>query len=316
LRSKITFYKRDDAGKQLSRLSFDELTHSFYFGIDRVDAEGRHPEEAGDLLELNRDRWKSDGRFTLRAYQAAIDSRPGLECIRAVAQYEERDNPKFPGVVLMIDNIDYLCLDPGSPDDPIEFKSSERYLVNRRPRHPMIDRLRPDFEAMLRSFSIGSPQSAEAAERFRLAAERGSSQAAFGLGVWFSDQRAFAEAAKWYRRAGETGSLAAQHKLGVLLFEGVGVARDRLEAIRWLKLSANQGYAASHAALGRAYAEDHAQGRGHGIEAYFHFSVALALFPSGEVRARVAQERDLLAKALTSEEVRVATNRAEAWKQK
>jgi hypothetical protein len=62
-----------------------------------------------------------------------------------------------------------------------------------------------------------------------------------GLGV--AEDKA--EAMRWYRLAAAQGYAAAQNNLGWMFDNGLGVAEDKAEAVRWYRLAAAQGYAAA-----------------------------------------------------------------------
>jgi TPR repeat protein len=49
------------------------------------------------------------------------------------------------------------------------------------------------------------------------------------------------EAVRWYKLAAEQGYTDAQFNLGVIFSNGQGVAQDYVEAARWYKLAAAQG---------------------------------------------------------------------------
>jgi len=50
----------------------------------------------------------------------------------------------------------------------------------------------------------------------------------------------FVEAMKWYRRAAEQGHEKAQYSLGIMYRKGLGVQRDEEEAAKWIALSVKQ----------------------------------------------------------------------------
>ena len=52
------------------------------------------------------------------------------------------------------------------------------------------------------------------------------------------------------RQAAEQGDATAQFNLGVMYAKGEGVPQDDAEAVRWFRLSAEQGHASSQGALG------------------------------------------------------------------
>jgi TPR repeat protein len=82
---------------------------------------------------------------------------------------------------------------------------------------------------------------------YSLAAEGGSAQAQFSVGVLYASgdgvQRDLAQAVHWYRCAAEQGDAAAQNNLGVLYATGQGVAQDEDEALSWYRKAAAQGHA-------------------------------------------------------------------------
>ena len=60
----------------------------------------------------------------------------------------------------------------------------------------------------------------------------------------------YAEAVKWYRLSAEQGYAGAQYNLGVMYDKGDGVLQDYTEALKWYRLSAEQGYAVAQYNLG------------------------------------------------------------------
>ncbi len=81
-----------------------------------------------------------------------------------------------------------------------------------------------------------------AAEReWRPLAERGSRDAAFGLGMLFEVTDKLEHAASWYDKAARRGLVAAQVLLGAMYAEGRGVPRDLIQAYAWLNLAAAGG---------------------------------------------------------------------------
>ena len=63
----------------------------------------------------------------------------------------------------------------------------------------------------------------------------------------------FSEALKWYRLSAEQGDAIAQYNLGVMYERGDGVLKDFSEALKWYRLSAEQGYASAQYNLGVMY---------------------------------------------------------------
>jgi TPR repeat protein len=51
----------------------------------------------------------------------------------------------------------------------------------------------------------------------------------------------YAEALKWYRLSAEQGEATAQYNLGYMYEYGRGVAQDYTQAMRWYRQAADQG---------------------------------------------------------------------------
>ena len=89
------------------------------------------------------------------------------------------------------------------------------------------------------------------------AAEAGSAQAAFNVGVMYERgfvvERDSGRAVEWYRKAADGNMPAAKHNLALLLRDGKGAPRDAKRAIELLHSAARQGMAASMFSLGDMY---------------------------------------------------------------
>lgn len=70
----------------------------------------------------------------------------------------------------------------------------------------------------------------------------------------------YAEAIKWLRLSADQGNPAAQTNLGVIYADGRGVTQDFKEAIKWYQAAAAQGYAVAQYNLGYSYE------KGEGVE--------------------------------------------------
>ena len=88
-------------------------------------------------------------------------------------------------------------------------------------------------------------------------AEHGYGPDQYTLGVMYANgirvAEDDAEAVRWFRMAAEQGHASAQHNLGLLYAEGDGVPEDDAEAVRWYRLAAEQGYAPAQGILGVMY---------------------------------------------------------------
>jgi len=89
------------------------------------------------------------------------------------------------------------------------------------------------------------------------AAEAGSAQAAFNVGVMYERgfvvERDSSRAVEWYRKAADGNMPAAKHNLALLLRDGKCASRDAKRAIELLHSAARQGMAASMFSLGDMY---------------------------------------------------------------
>jgi TPR repeat protein/tetratricopeptide (TPR) repeat protein len=103
----------------------------------------------------------------------------------------------------------------------------------------------------------------EQVQWYRKAAEKGSVEAMYRLGKAYQDGdtrygrdnagRDLAQALAWHRRAAEKGHAGSAYEYGLMLLDGVEdtdprthahrtvLAKDEQEALKWLRLSANQG---------------------------------------------------------------------------
>lgn len=92
---------------------------------------------------------------------------------------------------------------------------------------------------------------------YRKAAE-GDANAQNALGMVYAEgdlvPKDFVEAVKWIRMAAEQGHAEAQNNLGLMYFNGHGLPQDNAEAAKWYRKSAEQGYAEAQVNLGTMYA--------------------------------------------------------------
>lgn len=99
---------------------------------------------------------------------------------------------------------------------------------------------------------------------FRRAAEAGSADGQFNLGLAYSQGRGLPQdkktAAQWYEKAAEQGHASAIYNLGVLYEHGEGVAQDLSKALYWYGKSAESGNTDAQFNLGAMYS------RGQGTE--------------------------------------------------
>ena len=70
-----------------------------------------------------------------------------------------------------------------------------------------------------------------------------------GVGV----AKNFTESVKWYRIAADQGNADAQYNLGVAFYTGTGIYKDFAEAVKWFVKAAQQGETNAQCSLGQAY---------------------------------------------------------------
>ena len=91
-----------------------------------------------------------------------------------------------------------------------------------------------------------------------------SPRAQFYLGTMYADglgvDKNKVEAIRWFQQAAEQGFAEAQFTLGVISFKGDGVPQDKAAAVKWYRLAADQGNTRAQFNLGILY------GTGDGVQ--------------------------------------------------
>jgi TPR repeat protein/peptidoglycan hydrolase-like protein with peptidoglycan-binding domain len=109
---------------------------------------------------------------------------------------------------------------------------------------------------LVQGIGVAKDQQAAAGWLLR-AAQRGSGQSAFNVGVMYERgfvvERDSSKAIEWYRKAAEANVPMAKHNLALLLRDGKGAPRNGKEAVELLRSAARQGMAASMFSLGDIY---------------------------------------------------------------
>jgi uncharacterized protein len=75
----------------------------------------------------------------------------------------------------------------------------------------------------------------------------------FQDGVDAAKKGDYKEAVKWFRLSAEQGNADGQYELGLMYFKGQGVPQDYKEAVKWYRLAAEQGVAQAQLLLGSVY---------------------------------------------------------------
>ncbi len=96
------------------------------------------------------------GRFRSVESQVIADNSLGAECIRYGTVQEERDNPRWPGFVLVMTVHGFQCLHPYASGLGVNLSYSERYVQGDQP--VLSDALKQEVELFLRSVLFNRPK--------------------------------------------------------------------------------------------------------------------------------------------------------------
>ena len=137
-------------------------------------------------------------------------------------------------------------------------------------------------------------------------AKQGDAAAQYNLGVCYYNgigvEKDYVEAVKWYRKAADQGRARAQSTLGVRYANGEGVEKDYVEAVKWFRKAAEQGNAAAQGMLGFHYAKGEGVAKDF-MEAYAWLNLASA------TNENAAKYRDDLEKKMSPQQVADAQKR-------
>lgn len=159
-----------------------------------------------------------------------------------------------------------------------------------------------------------APDLSEAANWYKLAADRGLAPAQYRLANLFEKgsgiARDLTKAMTYYKQAAEAGNASAMHNLAVLYASGAAGQPDYAAAVEWFGKAADFGVADSQFNLAILYA------RGNGVkqdleESYKWFAIAAK---DGDKDA--AQKRDEVANAMRKEQLESARAKVDLWKVK
>lgn len=118
------------------------------------------------------------------------------------------------------------------------------------------------FGAFLLLFSLPAPaQGSGLFAELQKRASSGYAEAQYNLGVIYEGgqggiKRDYGLALRWYRRAAMQGLAHAQYNLGVMYAKGKGVAKNYVEAYKWLALAARTGAVPNAGMLGEKVAKN------------------------------------------------------------
>ena len=110
------------------------------------------------------------------------------------------------------------------------------------------------------------------------------------------------EAVKWFRLSAEQGSAMAQLKLSLMYADGLGVPRNHIEAVKWLRMAAEQGWAVAQFRLGQLYAKGQGTPVDH-VKAYAWLNLATAHADCGRTGRESNRILDTLTEQMTAEQL-------------
>ena len=129
----------------------------------------------------------------------------------------------------------------------------------------------------------------------------------FGHGGLSSPQD-YEQAVKWYRLSAEQGDANSQNKLGTRYRKGQGVPQDYVQAVKWYRMAAEQGDTIAQTNLGSMY------DKGRGVPQDYvlaHMWENLASAGGNEIGREF---RDSIAAKMTPAQIAQAQQLARDWK--
>ena len=143
--------------------------------------------------------------------------------------------------------------EPAAPVDPVNLPIDELRAKAADEDNAAMEEL---ARRLMQGVGVARDQQAGAGWLLR-AAQHGSAQAAFNVGVMYERgfvvERDSVQAVEWYRKAVQANLPMAKHNLALMLRDGKGAPRDGKEAVELLRSATRQGMAASMFALGDVY---------------------------------------------------------------
>ena len=115
-----------------------------------------------------------------------------------------------------------------------------------------------------------------------------------------------------WRALAEEGVAEAQFQLGSRCSIGAGVPEDDAEAVRWLRLAADQGHADAQNILGTMYRDGGEGVPENYVQAHMWFNLAASRL-TGELREMAVQDRDKVAGRMDPTQIAEAQRLAREW---
>ncbi len=139
--------------------------------------------------------------------------------------------------------------------------------------------------------------------------------AGFDEGLAAYNRGDYKTALREFRPLAEQGDAAAQFYLGFMYETGQGVAQDDAEAVKLYRRAAEQGDADAQNNLGLMYEYGEGVAQDY-VQAHMWYSLAASRLPSGKNRDMPVNNRDIVEKRMTPEQVAEAQRLAREWKPK
>ena len=114
--------------------------------------------------------------------------------------------------------------------------------------------------------------------------------------------REYNEAVKWFRISAEQGAAIAQLKLSRMYADGLGVPQDQSEAVKWLQAAAEQDLATAQFSLAQLYAKGQGTPVDH-VKAYAWLNLATSHACSGPTGQAIGRIMDTLREQMTAEQL-------------
>ena len=131
-----------------------EMAHTFV-AVARTDhVKKSEIETAWKLRQFVKRSFISADRFKLVESKVVSISSLGSDCAQYDVVNEERDNPRFPGFVLLMTTHGIQCRHPYSPGLLVNVAYGERHLQGDQPRPLLIEALKHEVEAFLKSLKF------------------------------------------------------------------------------------------------------------------------------------------------------------------
>ncbi len=147
-------------------------------------------------------------------------------------------------------------------------------------------------------------------------AKQGNAKAQYKLGLMYDNglgvTQDYARAVNWYHKAAEQGNAGAQYNLGYLYTNGLGVPQNYARAVKWFRKAAEQGHAKAQNNLGVNYHTGEAVPQDY-VQALMWYNLAASRSPPGELRDMAVENRDIVAKKMTSAQISEAQKLAREW---